>query len=42
MGAPKCGVMIRWKPVAWEMKGFTRGRTKKIEVYGLHLKEAAG
>lgn len=31
MGAPKCGVMIRWKSAAWEVKGlirFTWGRTE--------------
>ena len=34
MGASECGVMIGWKAVAvaWEVKEFTRGRMKAIEV----------
>ena len=41
MGAPKCGVTIRWKPMALEVKEFTRGKTKEI-VYPIHFKGAAG
>ena len=29
MGAPKCGMTIWWKLVAWTVKGFTRDRTKE-------------
>ena len=41
MGATKCGAMIQWKLVAWVVKEFTSGRTKEIEVYGIHTKGAA-
>ena len=41
MGTSKCGAAIRWMPVAREVKGFTQGRTKEIEVYGIHHRGAS-